>query len=230
MLPVAGAVDIEAYGVHGDAVEDGNGERGVAEIAPPCAQLDVRAKRSGGVTVALVDEVEERVSGGGLVFALFDLAEPHVIDDKQIWGRPALEPDAIGGIGKAGVEVVEQVDTSRVANGELLLTCAQSERLQDVAFAGAAFAGDHQVFLSAHELHAAEFHDEGFVDARLKGPIEGFERFVLTQSADGDTSVDASLELECGLLAEDVLEELAGGGFLARGPGEILFDFVAGEL
>ena len=38
MLAVARAIDVDADGVHGEAVEDGGGDDGVAEIAAPVAE------------------------------------------------------------------------------------------------------------------------------------------------------------------------------------------------
>jgi len=80
VLAVAGAVDVETDGIHGGAVEDGRGQGGIAEVAAPGGELDVGAEGGGGVAVTPVDQVEEGVSGGGLVVALFDLAEADVVD------------------------------------------------------------------------------------------------------------------------------------------------------
>jgi len=46
-LAIAGAVDVDADGVHGDAVEDGDGEGGIAEIAAPGGELDVGGEGGG---------------------------------------------------------------------------------------------------------------------------------------------------------------------------------------
>src|ERR1700683_2556778 len=42
VLSVAGPVDLDADGVHREAVEDGRGEGGVAEKASPVAERDIR--------------------------------------------------------------------------------------------------------------------------------------------------------------------------------------------
>lgn len=39
MLAVAGAVDVEADGVHDEAVEDGSGDGCVAQVAPPVGEI-----------------------------------------------------------------------------------------------------------------------------------------------------------------------------------------------
>ena len=47
--------------------------------------------------------------------------------------------------------IVEQVDAGGVAHGELLLTGAEAEGLQDVALSGPAFTGDDEVLGAAYE-------------------------------------------------------------------------------
>ena len=115
VLAVAGAVDVDADGVHGEPVEDGDGDGGVAEVAPPVAESDVGGDGGGDAAVPAVDEVEEGVGGGGLVVALLDLAEANVVDDEQVGAGPGLEAPGVGVVGEAGVEVVEQVDAAGVA-------------------------------------------------------------------------------------------------------------------
>src|SRR3990172_8781115 len=88
VLAVAGAVDVEADGVHGGAVEDGDGERGIAEVAAPGGELDVGGEGGRGVSVALVDQVEEGVGRGRLVLALLFPTAPYVAGDQQIDGGP----------------------------------------------------------------------------------------------------------------------------------------------
>lgn len=75
VLPVAGPVDVDADGVHGEAVEYGGGEGGVTEVTSPVAEGDVGCDGGGHVAVATVDDVVERVRGGGLIVTLLDLAE-----------------------------------------------------------------------------------------------------------------------------------------------------------
>src|SRR5260370_38783451 len=70
VLSVAGAVDIDANGVHGKAVEDRRGERGVSQKASPVAEGNIRGDRRGDLAVTAIDEIVERVSGGGAVARL----------------------------------------------------------------------------------------------------------------------------------------------------------------
>lgn len=220
VLAVAGTVDVDAYGVHRESVEDGGGERGVAEIAAPVAQGDVGGHRGGDAPVPSVDDVVERVRGGGLVVALFDLADADVIDDQQVGSRPGFEASWIGAVGEACVQVVEQVDAARVAHGDGLLASAHSEGLEDVALAGAGLAGDHQVFVPAHEVEARELEDEGLVNLRLEVPLERLERLALGQAARVDASSDALLKLVRGLCAEDVIEQICDARAFLSGPGQ----------
>jgi hypothetical protein len=49
VLPEARAGDVDADGVHREAVEDRGGQGGVAEVAAPLAERDVRGDRGAAV-------------------------------------------------------------------------------------------------------------------------------------------------------------------------------------
>lgn len=228
LLTVAGPVDVETDGVHGDSVEDGDGESGVAEVLGPGAELDVGAEGGGGLAVPPVDEVVEGMGGGGLVLALLHLAEAYVVDDEQVGRGPALEPAFVGGVGQAGVEVVQEVDAAGVAHRHPGLAAAQGDGLEDVALAGAALPGEDEVLLATDEVEAGELEDDGLVELGLEGEVEGLERLAFGQAALVDAALDAPLDLVGGLGAEDVIEQRAGAGLLLRGPGEVLVEVLEG--
>ena len=77
--------------MHGQAVEDRGGQGGIAEVAAPVAEGDVRGDGGGGVAMTAVDEVVERMRGGRLVVAALDLAEADVVDEQELGAGPALE-------------------------------------------------------------------------------------------------------------------------------------------
>jgi hypothetical protein len=176
--------------------------------------------------VSAIEQVVQRVRGGGLVDALLDLAQPHVVDDQECRARPALEAAGVGAVGEAGMKVIDKVDAARVAHLDPLLARAQAERLEDMALAGAVAAGDHEVVVAAHEVEACELEHEGFVEGGLEVPVERLERLALDQAAGVDAPDDALLELVSGLEAEDVLDERGGAGAFVGGPREKLVELV----
>jgi hypothetical protein len=220
VLAIARTVDVDADGEHRKAIEDGHRDGGVAEVPAPVAEGDVGGYGSGRVSVPAVDQVEEGVRGGGLVLALLDLPETDVVDDEQIGSCPGLEAARVGAVSEASVEVVEQVDTSCVAHGELLLASAAPEGLEDVALAGAARAGDHEVVVSAHEVEVGELGYEGLVESGLECPFKGLESLVLSQAADLDAASHALFELSSGLRTKDALEQRGGTWTLSQRPAE----------
>ncbi len=224
VLAVARAVDVDADCVHREAVENRRGKRGVAEVAPPFAERDVRGDCRGNPAVASIDEVVEGVCGRRLVTALSDLAEADVIDDEEIGTRPALEAARVRSVGEPGVQVVEEIDAACVAHGDALFARAQTEGLEDVALAGAALAGDDEVVVPPHEVEARELEDEGLVDGRLEVPLECLEGLFVDESARVDAAADALLELLGGLESEDVFEQRGRAGALVRGPREALVE------
>ena len=222
VLAVAGAVDVDADGVHRESVEDGHRDGGVAEVAPPVAESDIGGHRGRDTAMPAIDEVEEHVSGGGLVVALLDLAETDIVDHEQLGTRPGLEPSGIGAVGEAGVQVVDEVDAAGVAHGESLLAGPQSQGLEEMALAGAALAGKHQVIVPSHEVEPSQLEDKALVEGGLEVEVEGLEGLLLSETARGDATRDARFELGSDLGAEDVLEQDGGAGSLAGGPGQEL--------
>jgi len=229
MLSVAGPVDVDANGVHGEAVEDGGGERGVAQEAPPVAERDIRSDRRGDLAMPTIDEVVEGVRGGRLVAALLDLPETDVIDDEERGSGPGLESARVRAVGEAGVEIVEQVDAACIAHADALLARAEPEGFEDMTLAGAGLAGDDEVVASSNEVESCELEDQRLVELGLEIPVEGFERLSFHEAADVNASRDAVLELSRGLETEDVLEQDCGAGPLGGGPGESLVELVEGE-
>jgi len=206
-LAIAWSINVDPDGLHGEPVENGGSDGCVAEIPAPLAELDVRGYGSAAVAVTLVDEVVESVGSGGLVGTLSDLSDPDIVNDEQFWFGPSLETLWIGLVGEASVQVVEQVDATGVADGDLLLASAKAESLEQVAFAGTSLAGNDDVIVAPHEVETTEFDEEGLVEGRLKVPVESFQRLALGQAASGETVGDATDALVIDLDAKDVFEQ-----------------------
>ncbi|MEY4576586.1 MAG: hypothetical protein RL701_1289, partial [Pseudomonadota bacterium] len=152
MLPIARPVDIDADRVHGKSIEDRSGQSRITEVAPPITQRDVRRHGSRDAAMSSVDDVVERMRGRGFIVALFDLTEPDVVNDQQVRSRPCFESARIRTVRKAGVQVIEQIDAASVAHADALFARAQCKGFEDVTFASAALARDHQVVAPAYEI------------------------------------------------------------------------------
>jgi len=118
------------------------------------------------------------------------------------------------------VQIGEQVDAPRVAQGDALHAGAQGEGLEDVTLAGAALSRDDQVVVAPDEVEAGELQHEALVDRGLEVPVEGLECLSLDQAADPDTPVEARGRLVIDLGGQDVLEQGGMPGSLAGGPRE----------
>jgi len=174
--------------------------------------------------VSAIDEIEEGVSGGGLVVALADLAEADIVNDEQIGPCPGLESQGVGVVGETGVQIGEQVGTAGIAHGDTLDAGAQAEGLEDVALAGAALSGDDQVVASLDEVESCELEHEALVEGGLEVPIEGFEGFSLDQAAGADSPGESRLGFMGHFSGENVLEQSGMPGALVAGPGEQLVE------
>lgn len=167
-----------------------------------------------------IEQVVQGVRGGGLINALLDLAQAHVVDDQECRACPALEPASVGAVGEAGVKVVDEVDAARVTHLDPLLARTQAERLEEMALAGAVATSDHEVIVAAHEVEACELEHERLVERGLEFPLEYLERLALDEPARVDAADDALFELVRGFEAEDVLDERRGAGAFVGGPRE----------
>jgi len=170
--------------------------------------------------MAAVEEVEEHVRGGGLVACALDLSEAHIIDDEELDAGPAAEAFGVGAVGETGVEVVEKVDTTGVADEELALAGTERDGLEQVALAGAALARKEKVLVLIDEAQTGEGLDGSAIEIGLKGPIEGFEGLSHLEPAGIDPTFDAALALLAGGLAEDALDEDERRRLLAMCKGE----------
>jgi hypothetical protein len=126
------------------------------------------------------------------------------------------------------VQVIEQVDATGVADGDLLLASAKTECLEQVAFTGTGLTGDDDVIVAPDEIEATKFDEEGLVEGRLKVPVESFQRLALGQSASGETVGDAADALVIDLDAKDVFEQGGVTGSILGGPVEQVIELGQG--
>jgi len=126
------------------------------------------------------------------------------------------------------VQVVEEVDTARVAHAHALLAGAQRDRLEDVALARSGLARDDDVLVALHEVEAREFEHERLVEVWLEVPLERFEGLALGEAARGDTAFDALLEFVCDLDAEEMLERRGWAKALTGDGGKAFVELAEG--
>ena len=160
------------------------------------------------------------MGSGRLVAAFLDLAEADVVDDQEFGPCPSLESAGIRAVGETGVEVVEEVDATRVAHADSLLAGSHGEGLEDVALACAALSGDDEIVAATDEVEAGELEDQRLVESRLEGPVESLERLALDETAVKDAGLDTFFEALGGLAREDVLEQSGRAGALTGCPRE----------
>jgi hypothetical protein len=157
------------------------------------------------------------------------LAQADIVNDEQIRTGPALDALRVSSIGEPRMQVIEQVDATRVAHRDSLLASAKSKCLEDVALAGAGLARDHEVVLATHEVEPPEFEHARLVDPGLERPVEGLERLAFHEPAGDDASLDAQRQSLDRFEAEDVLEQCSHCGALARSPREPLVELCEGD-
>src|SRR5512145_2841877 len=116
---------------------------------------------------------------GWLVIALLELSEADVVDDEESGASPRSQALGIRTIGEARMQIVEQIDTARVAHRDTSLAGLEGNCLEEVALSRACLSRDDDVFSAVDEVEMAELDDKVFVERGLKIPIEGFERFAL---------------------------------------------------
>jgi len=119
VLAVAGAVDVEADGGHGEAVEDGGGDGGVTEVLSPGAELEVGGDGGGAELVPAINQIPEHMGRGRGVAMGGDLAEADEFAGYGFSARDAGEVVVfvqVAGLGAALAQPVLELLARRVGD------------------------------------------------------------------------------------------------------------------
>ena len=82
--------------------------------------------------------------------------------------------------------------------------------------------------MATDEVEATELDEEGFVEGRLKVPVEGFQGLALGQATLDEAVTDAADTLVIDLDAKDVFEQGGVTGSILGGPVEQVIELGQG--
>src|SRR5205823_12905203 len=165
------AVEGEHGGVVDEPVDQGGGDDGVAEDLGPLLEAAVRGDDERAAFVAARDERKQQV--GGLAFE-WEVAD--LVDDQQV---VALEPAQLLLELVAVLRLLEPGDPflrGREGDAVAALAGFEAERDREVALAGAGWAEEADVAALLDPGELREVEQERLLGARLRGPVEVFER------------------------------------------------------
>lgn len=166
------ALEGESVGAVPESVEGGGAEQPIGEGIAPFGEVEIAGDDGGGLFVALGDEVME-------IFVLRRAKgfEAEVVDDEQRDAGEVLEAPLEGIDGARGVERAEELALGGEQHVMAFTHGGVTERLGDVAFAGAAGPGDEDRDFFRNEAAGGELDDEGLVDGVVEVVIELLEGF-----------------------------------------------------
>src|ERR1700731_2092817 len=115
MGTVRAARDLQYHRAVHEAIEDGHGQRGIAEVIRPSLEADVGHHGRGTRRAAAVDHFVQEAGRLSRLRPL-DLVEAELVDDQQL--EVAVVPQPLGEtvVGQRGRQVPQQVGTGRVTD------------------------------------------------------------------------------------------------------------------
>ena len=200
MGTVGSPLDLQLDGGGDDeAVEDGHGQRWVAEVVGPGLEADVGHQGGGAFGATAVDDLVQKAGRlGG--FGSLDAVEAEFVDGQEIEVGVVAQPLVEAVVGQRGGEVAEQVGAGGVADAISVDARDSAHRLNDPALADAALAGDDEVVAAADELAGGQGFDLAAVDRLgVEVPVEAFQRDGLAEAGLANAAFDGPLTAEVGL-------------------------------
>ncbi len=140
------------------AIADGVGDGGVAEVVMPVPDGDLAGEDRGPVAVAVVDDLEQIAAlevGQG--------RESPVVEDEHVGAGQAGEQSRVGPIGAGECELVEQARDAAVEGPVALATGLLRERAGKVGLPDTGGPGDDHVVMLLDPGAGRELAHEGAV-------------------------------------------------------------------
>jgi hypothetical protein len=190
-----------------DAVEQGHGQLGVAEVLVPGLEVDVRDQGGAGVVTASIDDLVPQARRVGTQTA-FDLVEAKLIDDEQV--ETGVEAYALVDrvVSQRGREVFDEFAAGDVADAAADETSFFADTLDQMAFADSRLPDEDDVLLAADEVALGECFKLRAWDRWIEVPVEGTERFQVAEVGIVDAVCDAAGAALAGLFGQQVVQEV----------------------
>ena len=195
----------DLVGVVHEPIEDGIGQRRLADGAVPLLERDLAGDEGGATLIALVDDFEQ-VAAMGVGHG----GHGKIIEDEDLSFGQGFHECGIAPVGAAEVERGEQLRQTGVEDAVALARGFVGERARQPSLTDACGAADEAVQVLGDPLAGGELRDERLVQAARGAGVEVFEGSGLAQfgrsQAQAQTPVVAFGEFAVGEQAQALLE------------------------
>ena len=146
-------------GVVEEAIADGVGDGGVAEVVVPLRNGDLAGEDRGTVAVAILDDLEQIPA-----LEVADRRDPPVIEDEHVDAGKAGEEPRVGAIGAGERQLVEQARDAAVQGPLALATGLLCERAREVRLPDPGGSGDDDVVVLLDPGAGGELAHHGAIE------------------------------------------------------------------
>jgi hypothetical protein len=218
-LELAHAVTCERdpVGAVDDAIEDGIGERRVADDLIPSLDRQLAGDQDRTGVVAILDDLQEVAALLGI-----ELLRSPVVEDEKIDAGKGAQELGVAAIAAGEREGCEQPRHAMIEDGEVLPAGLVTECASEPAFADATWTRDQKIAPLADEVAAGELEEQGAIEAAGSAVIDVLDAGVMAQPCGLGAGLEALLSAQRHLVLEQQAEpfgmlEAAGlGGLFER--------------
>lgn len=161
-------------GVVNEAVEDGIGEGGIAEVGVPAIDGELAGDEGGAFVVTILQEFEQIT-----LMRIGKRGESEVIDDQELGLGEVLEQETFLAQRIGFGEFLDKAWQAQIAHTDLVLAGVMGERAGEIAFANAGGSNDQHIEALFDPTEVGELRQNTFVQAAWSALIDVFEAGVL---------------------------------------------------
>ena len=197
-------------GVVDNAVEDGVGERRVADHGMPTVDRKLTGDQGGAAPVAVLDDLEQVVSLLGT-----ERLETPVVEDKELDAAEGAHEAGITAIAFAEGQIAEQPWDALVEHGAVVAAGLVAKGAGQPALADPGRPFDDQVLRLLDPSPTRERLEEGAVEPACRAVIDVLDRSLMAQAGVAQTSLEPAI-LPVGCLMVEEQPEPFGLGEIGR--------------
>jgi len=153
-----------------DAVADGVGEGGIAQVVVPMFRVELAGHDGGSGFLAVLEHLEKIAS-----ILIGDRRNREVVEDEHVDAGNASEHARVRAVGTRQSQLVEEARGAAVEHAVALSANLMRKRARDVALACARRAGDEDRLMFLHPAASGELSDEGLVELPPRGIVDCFD-------------------------------------------------------
>src|ERR1700756_997025 len=142
------------------AIENGVGIGGIADHSVPFGDRQLAGDDGGTAAIALFEDLEEVVTGGGI-----ERFETPVIENQHLDAAKGAEQAAITAVTTGQREIAEQLGDALIEDGMIVAAGLVAKRRRQPTLADAGWSGDHQIVARLDPAAGDQLLEQGTIQA-----------------------------------------------------------------